>query len=302
MPHNRSLLDTITFAQLRAFECVAREGSFAKAAETLDIAQPSVSEQVANLEARLGRLLFLRRRGTTPVLTRDGEEMLAIVREILTAAQNLFAPTRNSVGKPVVRISVGHYLRQRFLIPAMPKILRDNPGIEVELYPLMASPQARRQIEEGILDLAIYSVPELEDVWPGARKVCDVPMIMCAQVGTSEKLKDGTCKLEDFRYVFPIRREFGERWALQRLRALNLPYSVEPEFVEFVDVVPHMVEDGQVIAFMITEAVERHVEAGRMELLDYPVPAWHRIIGRANNPTQAVLAVEQYLCEAMSVT
>lgn len=48
----------VTIAQLRAFVAVAREGSFTRAAELLDMSQPSVTTAIKQLEAALELRLF----------------------------------------------------------------------------------------------------------------------------------------------------------------------------------------------------------------------------------------------------
>jgi DNA-binding transcriptional LysR family regulator len=48
--------------QLLAFQRVVREGSFSRAARTLDIGQPAVSARIQALEAQLGGALLTRGR------------------------------------------------------------------------------------------------------------------------------------------------------------------------------------------------------------------------------------------------
>ena len=72
-------------AQLRAFEAVARTGSFTKAAETLGLAQSSVSQQMHRLETRLERTL-LERYGRGVRLTQVGEAVLIYARSMLALA------------------------------------------------------------------------------------------------------------------------------------------------------------------------------------------------------------------------
>ncbi len=72
-------------AQLRAFEAVAQTGSFTKAAETLGLAQSSVSQQIHRLETRLERTL-LERHGRGIKLTQVGEATLIYARSMLSLA------------------------------------------------------------------------------------------------------------------------------------------------------------------------------------------------------------------------
>jgi DNA-binding transcriptional LysR family regulator len=80
----RDIIDT---EQLRAFEAVAETGSFTRAAAKLGSAQSSVSQQVAALEKRSGRLL-VRRTTRSVKLTPSGTAMLVYVRSILSMAED----------------------------------------------------------------------------------------------------------------------------------------------------------------------------------------------------------------------
>jgi DNA-binding transcriptional LysR family regulator len=84
MNTKKDLVDT---EQLRAFQAVADTGSFTRAAAILGSAQSSISQQVAQLEKRAGRLLV--RRTTRRVeLTPAGVAMLVYVRSILAMADD----------------------------------------------------------------------------------------------------------------------------------------------------------------------------------------------------------------------
>lgn len=68
--------------QLRAFIQVARDGSFSRAARTLDVSQPSISARIAALERELGGRLIAR--GARSVaLTELGESFLPYVDRAL---------------------------------------------------------------------------------------------------------------------------------------------------------------------------------------------------------------------------
>src|SRR5438045_750370 len=70
--------------QLRYFVAVAEEGQITRAATSLHVAQPALSQAIAQLETRLGVALFARHaRGMT--LTPAGEAYLEAVRNALAA-------------------------------------------------------------------------------------------------------------------------------------------------------------------------------------------------------------------------
>ena len=64
-----------TFAQLEAFVAICRLGTFRAAAEQIHITQPSISLRIAELEAAIGKALFVKR-GRNAVLTQDGMTLL----------------------------------------------------------------------------------------------------------------------------------------------------------------------------------------------------------------------------------
>jgi LysR family hydrogen peroxide-inducible transcriptional activator len=69
--------------QLRMFLKVAEQGSFTRAARECGVSQPAISQQIARLEARLGRPLF-ERQGRQVTLTEAGELLRGRALRIIT--------------------------------------------------------------------------------------------------------------------------------------------------------------------------------------------------------------------------
>ena len=70
------------FRQLRYFVKIVEAGSFSRAAATIHVAQPALSQQIAELEERLGlKLLQRSARGVTP--TAAGEVLFREASSIL---------------------------------------------------------------------------------------------------------------------------------------------------------------------------------------------------------------------------
>lgn len=68
--------------QLRAFDQIVRDGSFSKAARSLDIAQPTISARIQALEGEVGGTLFART-GASLELTQFGRVFLHHARQAL---------------------------------------------------------------------------------------------------------------------------------------------------------------------------------------------------------------------------
>jgi len=77
-----------TSTQIRAFNAVAREGSFAKAAKRLHVSQPAITLQVRRLEDTYGIVLF-DRRGSKVTLTPIGMELAELSDQIHTFEEEI---------------------------------------------------------------------------------------------------------------------------------------------------------------------------------------------------------------------
>jgi DNA-binding transcriptional LysR family regulator len=77
----------MTFRQLESFLAVARERSFSRAAQTIHLAQPTLSEHIQELERELGTRLFLRRARQVS-LTEAGRIFEPRAQRVLAAADD----------------------------------------------------------------------------------------------------------------------------------------------------------------------------------------------------------------------
>jgi len=145
--------------QLAYFESVSRHLHFTRAAEELNVAQPSVSQQIRKLEDELGTPLFHRMKRNV-ALTEAGTLFLRHTRAILqqleearVEVQELSGLRRGSlaVGAPP---SVGTHL----LPKALAAFSRKHPGISLT-FREAGSRTLVKLLEDGELDLAVVIQP-----------------------------------------------------------------------------------------------------------------------------------------------
>lgn len=118
---------------LRAFEAVARLGSFRLAAAELHVTPTAVSHQVRSLELYCGQSL-IRRRPRPVALTEAGGRLFPVIRDGL----DLFAAGIERVRAPGaeggrLRVSTTNAFAARCLVPLLPDWYRDNPAVELEV-------------------------------------------------------------------------------------------------------------------------------------------------------------------------
>lgn len=116
--------------RLKVFMAVVQERSFTKAAKVLGITQPSVSQNIADLEKMTGRKLFDRLRGTV-ALTAEGEVFLIYVQKLLETCatiDDMFA----KVGPAVVKIAASEEIYAYLVGPALESFSKVHPDVRFE--------------------------------------------------------------------------------------------------------------------------------------------------------------------------
>lgn len=96
----------MTLDQLRYFQAVCKYDGVSRAAEVLNISQPSVSNAIANLEKEFGVELFTRQRKRL-LLTEEGRVLSALAQKLLTQADDTVRTMRELAGNSrVLRLGV----------------------------------------------------------------------------------------------------------------------------------------------------------------------------------------------------
>ncbi|MBO9515037.1 MAG: LysR family transcriptional regulator [Variovorax sp.] len=147
--------------QLQYFVSVVDAGSFSGGAAALNLAQPSLSRQVALLESELGQRLLVRTgRGVTP--TDAGQALLAHARAMLDIAQRARDELRDMDESPGGRVVVGMPPRVALgMSAALVQGFRDKfpRAVITVLEGLSAS--LRESLIGGKLDMALLFDPAL---------------------------------------------------------------------------------------------------------------------------------------------
>ncbi|MBR6071621.1 MAG: LysR family transcriptional regulator [Acholeplasmatales bacterium] len=98
----------MTLQQLKYVITVAEEGSISKASDKLFITQPSLTNQLHEVEKEYNIILFTRTNKGV-ILTQDGEVFLGYARQVLEQAELLDERYKNNYSKTLFSISSQHY-------------------------------------------------------------------------------------------------------------------------------------------------------------------------------------------------
>ncbi len=149
-------LGALSLQVLRTFVTVAETGSFSNAAKQLEIAQPTVSFQIASVEEMLGATLFHRR--PKPELTSVGRDVYTRVRIILSRVNELEASLDQFKQLELGQIRIG-ISAPRCALSLIGMFMRDHPGVDVHTI-AGNSDDLLRLLEQNRIDIAIAGLPQ----------------------------------------------------------------------------------------------------------------------------------------------
>jgi DNA-binding transcriptional LysR family regulator len=143
----------------RVFYAVAKLGSLTKAAQTLYISQPAVSQSIKQLEGQLGGRLFIR----TPKgmeLTEAGNVMTEYVEKainLLNEAENRFGEIKG-ITVSTVRIGASDTLCKHFLLKYIEEFHKKYPKINLQVYN-RTTPETIELLKANKVDLGFVNLP-----------------------------------------------------------------------------------------------------------------------------------------------
>jgi len=118
------------FAEIVAFEAVARHLSFTHAAQELCLTQSAVSHRIRRLERHFGQPL-IQRLNPGLALTTAG---LALLPDVVAALDKLAQLNARDTRK--LRVAAGSALCSWWLAGRLPRFMAEQPGVSVELVPI----------------------------------------------------------------------------------------------------------------------------------------------------------------------
>ena len=226
-------MEWLNYHHLRYFYVVAKEGGLARAAEKLRVSQPSISEQIRELESALGEKLF-RREGRNNKLTDAGQVVFSYAEEIFTLGRELVNTVKQRPGSRKLRLYVG-------VADSFPKLVTNNI-----LKPVFALPQAvhvvcrEGKMEDLLAQLVAHRLDLVMSDEPAPNstnfKVFSHPLgksrvSLCAEVKLAAKLKRHFPRsLNDAPALLPAENTSLRRSLEAWFRAQNLKPRVLAEF------------------------------------------------------------------------
>jgi DNA-binding transcriptional LysR family regulator len=163
----------MTLQQLSYFLAAAERGSFSAAAESLHMAQPSLSEQIRRLEAELGVALFARV-GRGLVLTDAGRLLRPHAQRTLAAAEEAAESVREVRTLEAGTVAFGTFgSAHHYLLSGLVQDFRQrHPNVRVRVLG-QNSAEVADAVRDGTLEAGLVALPVDDrglDVRPAMRE------------------------------------------------------------------------------------------------------------------------------------
>lgn len=226
-------------AKIRNFLSISRHGSLSKASEQLGMSQPSLSRQLASLEAHVGNALF-RRTGRGLTLTDAGAQLAAAAAPAFLSIDTAVAKLRSDYGvtQGSLRLATVHTLTYYFLGELVGRFVLQHQDVNVS-FMARSSTEVVKLVESGhaqmgfVYDSEVASA-ELESTFLFNETMC--VLAKDCPVGQGVPNTPGTAALK--LVVFPT------GYALRRMLDVSgLAYSIAAQ-VETVDAMLGLVASG----------------------------------------------------------
>jgi LysR family transcriptional regulator, cyn operon transcriptional activator len=207
----------MTLQQLTYFLAAAERGSFTAAADVLRLARPSVSEQIANLEAELGVALFVRA-GRRLELTDAGRLLRPEAERTVAAAREASDVVRRARTLTGGTASLGTFSTAHHLLPGLVEdFARRHPQVAVRVFGENSS-QLADAVRAGRLEAALVALPIDDDALEVGPPVAHFEVVYAGTQAdgltvTIEQLAQTALVLPEARWgdADPTRQQISER-------------------------------------------------------------------------------------------
>lgn len=287
--------------QLQYFAAVADLRHFTRAAESVHVAQPSLSQQIRALERELGAELFHRARGHI-TLTDAGEVLLPLARRILADAETARREVQEVAQLRRGRVRLG--APPSLCASLVPDVLKDfhrrYPGVDLVVHE-DGSQDLVRVLAAGELDLALIITPlPVQAPALATEELLREELVAVSAPSDPAPVRRAQLRIEDLRGrpMVMFRRGYDLReYTLAACRAAGFEPAFSVEGGE-MDAVLGFVRAGLGLAVVPSMVAER----SGLRITPFAAPGLHRTISVAHrsdvSPPRAARELRRILLDA----
>ena len=254
-PETAQLLRRITMSELRSLLAIKSAGTLTRAATALQVSQPALSQQLREIENKLGMPLFVRhRRGLEP--TQVGHVMLRLAAamgvDLNIAAQELAVATRDDVA--VLRVGSMAVTSAGLLAVALGRFAAQSPDTQVVL---MEGPRETllEHLRHRRIDVFIGRLPDANEATDLDREtlLLDGAVVIAAArhpLGRRSRLSLGQLLTAD--WILPAEDTSFHQQIAASLRAAGLTTPLARIHSYSMLAIPAVVSTSELLGFLPT--------------------------------------------------
>ena len=261
----------LTLAQLEAFFWAVELGSVQAAARHLNLAQPTVSLRLRDLETSLGVQVFERAgRGVRP--TASGLSLLDRAKTVLREIDRIREPLGQTPVAGVVRVAVAEGLAMVCLAPLVRALREDYPALRPE-FTIATTAALEPDLARHEFDLGILVNP----VGHSGMRLIPLGLQPTSFMAAPSWGLSGKVKPADLRHI-PIVSNPPPSAMYRQTQDWFATAGIEPARVDMcssVTVSAHLITSGVAVGVLPHKMVEAQLRSGALVILQTDPPVEH---------------------------
>ncbi len=239
----------MTLDQLRYFQAVCKYNSVSRAAEFLNISQPSVSSAINKLENEFGTLFFVRQNKRL-TLTKEGTTFLELANDLLQKADNVVKIMNQLSDNKVLNLGVPPMLSSLILPILYGNFFKSHPDFKINIIEDDRSGLIRR-LEENKINMAFFPHDGHIDSRFNSMPILELDNVCCVKKG-HELSQNKSVNIQDIKnesLVLFKNSFFQTERLLERFKQQNYTPNILLDTTQ-VSTVQNMVSSGLAIGFI----------------------------------------------------
>jgi DNA-binding transcriptional LysR family regulator len=256
----------IEVSLIQTLIAVERAGTFSLAAQELNVTQSAVSQNIKNLETKVG-VKLLQRSGRRYILTQEGQKLASFGKEFLRAFEETLNDVRQDQGQMRGRIRIGTLtgVGKSWLSSVLIDFGVKYPEIDIELTMGFQTDLVQR-FEEHDLDCVV--IPESDMPLEGDRKLLPQEMATLIVPKNYQLEEDLTYSqlMEQPLVLYEENDLLFRRWCKKKFR--KVPRKLSGHFVmNGHGSILHAVSKGLGVAVVPTHVLQRSFYSHQVKIL-----------------------------------
>ena len=255
----------INYELYKVFYEVVLNGSISKAASSMYISQPAVTQSIKNLEEKLGGKLLIRTKKGI-VLTEEGKVLFDYIKkgvENFKNGENAFLNYLN-LDSGSIRIGASTTITRNIVMQYLKEFHKKYPKVDIKITNDLTS-NLITSLRNGDLDLLVANLPIEENKDLKVISICEVQDIFVGNLDYYNKTK-GHLKIEElFNYPLITQKEPSNtrRFLNKYLKSNNISTNIPNEIVSY-SLIIDFVKAGFGIGYATKEFIEDDLKEKRL--------------------------------------